>query len=150
MVSRDIFEDLFVLEMTNNHLGRLERGIEIVRQHAQVVRENNIRAAIKVQFRDVDSFIHDDLKCRTDIRYVRRVIETQMSKSDYSTLLAAIRDAGCIPMATPFDEASVEWCVDLDLQIIKVASADANDWQLIPRIAHSRKPVIVPVGGASE
>ena len=27
MVSRNIFEDLFVLEMTNNHLGRLDRGV---------------------------------------------------------------------------------------------------------------------------
>src|SRR6476469_581696 len=150
MVSRDIFEDLFVLEMTNNHLGRLERGIDIVRQHAQVVRENSVRGAIKVQFRDVESFIHDDFKSRTDIRYVRRVIETQMSKSDYATLLKAIRDAGCIPMATPFDEASVDWCVDFELPIIKVASADANDWQLLERIAETRKPVIVSVGGASE
>ena len=150
MVSRDIFEDLFVLEMTNNHLGRLERGIEIVRQHVQVVRANDVRAAIKVQFRDVESFIHDDFKSRTDIRYVRRVMETQMSKSDYATLIEAIRDSGCIPMATPFDEASVDWCVDFDLPIIKVASADANDWQLLERIAATRKPVIVSVGGAGE
>ena len=148
MVSRDIFEDLFVLEMTNNHLGRLERGIEIVRQHAQIVRANDVRAAIKVQFRDVESFIHDDFKSRTDIRYVRRVMETQMSKSDYATLIETIRDSGCIPMATPFDEASVDWCVDFDLPIIKVASADANDWQLLERIAATRKPVIVSVGGA--
>ena len=150
MVSRDIFEDLFVLEMTNNHLGRLERGIDIVRQHAQVVRANDVRAAIKVQFRDVESFIHDDFKSRTDIRYVRRVMETQMSKSDYATLIEAIRDSGCIPMATPFDEASVDWCVDFDLPIIKVASADANDWQLLERIAATGKPVIVSVGGAGE
>ena len=27
-----IFEDLFVLEMTNNHLGSLERGIKIIDQ----------------------------------------------------------------------------------------------------------------------
>src|SRR5215470_17903187 len=127
MVSRDIFEDLFVLEMTNNHLGRLERGIEIVRQHAEVVHANHIRAAIKVQFRDVNSFIHEDFKSRTDIRYVRRVTETQMGKREYASLIESIRDAGCIPMATPFDERSVDWCVDFNLPIIKVASADATD-----------------------
>ena len=150
MVSRNIFEDLFVLEMTNNHLGRLDRGIEIVQQHARVVQANNIRAAIKVQFRDVDSFIHEDFKQRTDVRYVRRVRETEMNKRDYAALVDAIRDAGCIPMATPFDEASVDWCVDFDLPIIKVASADATDWQLLKRIAATRKPVIVSIGGASE
>ncbi len=30
MIDRDIFEDLFVLEMANNHLGSLELGMKIV------------------------------------------------------------------------------------------------------------------------
>jgi hypothetical protein len=60
MIDRDIFEELFVLEMANNHWGRLERGLKIVNTFAQVVRFNNVRAAIKMQFRDVDSFIHRD------------------------------------------------------------------------------------------
>ena len=37
-MNRDIFEDLFVLEMTNNHLGKLERGIEIIRRHAKIAK----------------------------------------------------------------------------------------------------------------
>lgn len=149
MIAGDIFEDLFVLEMTNNHLGRLERGLEIVRQHAKVVRTNKIRAAIKLQFRDLDSFVHSEFKSRTDIRYIRRITETQMSKDDYAKLVDGIRAAGCIPMATPFDERSVDWCADFDMPIIKVASADATDWQLLEKIATTRKPVIVSVGGTS-
>jgi N-acetylneuraminate synthase len=150
MGSHRIFDDLFVLEMTNNHLGRLQRALEIVRQHAQVVRANNVRAAIKVQFRDVDSFIHEKFKTRTDIRYVRRITETRMARRDYAVLIDAIRDVGCIPMATPFDEASVDWCVDFDLPIIKVASADTTDWKLLKKIATTSKPVIVSVGGATQ
>jgi N-acetylneuraminate synthase len=150
MGSHDIFDDLFVLEMTNNHLGRLERALEIVRQHATVVRANRVRAAIKVQFRDVDTFIHENFKTRSDIRYVRRITETWMDKRDYARLIDAIRDAGCIPMATPFDEASVDWCVEFDLPIIKVASADATDWKLLKKIATTKRPVIVSIGGASQ
>ena len=30
MIDKDIFEELFVLEMANNHLGRVERGLKIV------------------------------------------------------------------------------------------------------------------------
>ena len=52
-------------------------------------------------------------------------------------------------MATPFDESSVDLCVEFGLPIIKIASADCNDWQLIEKIATTRKPVIVSVGGAS-
>jgi len=150
MIARDIFEDLFVLEMTNNHLGRLDRGLEIVKQHGRIVRFNNIRAAIKLQFRDLDSFVHPAFRHRTDIRYIRRISETRMSKDDYATLVDGIRKAGCIPMATPFDEKSVDWCVDFNLPIIKIASADATDWLLLERIAKTKKPVIVSVGGTSQ
>ena len=148
-MNRDVFEDLFVLEMTNNHLGNLERGLKIAEQHARMARFNNVRTAIKLQFRDIESFIHKDFRDRSDIRYIRRVSETRMSKSDYETLVNAIRKYGCIPMATPFDEKSVDWCVEFNLPIIKVASADSNDWLLLERIAKTQKPVIVSVGGLS-
>jgi N-acetylneuraminate synthase len=150
MITRDIFDDLFVLEMTNNHLGQLQRGLEIIRQHSRIVRFNNIRAAIKLQFRDLDSFIHRDFRPRTDIRYIRRVTETRLSKDEYAVLIDAIRKSGCIPMATPFDEKSVDWCVDFNLPIIKIASADSADWLLLEKIAKIKKPVIVSVGGTSE
>lgn len=148
-MNRDIFEDLFVLEMTNNHLGSLERALKIAEQHARIVRFNNVRAAIKLQFRDVDTFIHKDFRDRQDIRYIRRVTETKMSKADYTTLVNAIKKFGCIPLATPFDEKSVDWCVEFDLPMIKIASADSNDWMLLEKIAKTKKPVLVSVGGLS-
>jgi len=148
-MNRDIFEDLFVLEMTNNHLGSLERALKIAEQHARIVRFNNVRAAIKLQFRDLDNFIHKDFRDRTDIRYIKRVTETRMSKNDYETLVKAIQKLGCYPMATPFDEKSVDWCVEFNLPIIKIASADSNDWLLLEKIAKTKKPVIVSIGGLS-
>lgn len=148
-MNRDIFEDLFVLEMTNNHQGELERGLEIVRQHSRIVRFNNIRAAIKLQFRDLDSFVHKDFRQRTDIRYIRRIMETRLSKEDYGVLVEAIRKSGCIPLSTPFDEKSVDWCVEFELPMIKVASADSNDWLLLEKIAKTKKPVILSTGGLS-
>jgi len=148
-MNRDILEDLFVLEMTNNHLGSLDRALRIVEQHARIVRFNNVRAAIKLQFRDVDQFIHKDFRARTDIRYIKRTQETNMSKEDYVVLVDAIKKSGCIPMATPFDEKSVDLCVEFGMPIIKIASADSNDWLLIEKIAKTRKPVIVSVGGTS-
>ncbi len=149
MISRDIFEDLFVLEMTNNHLGSLERGLEIIREHSRVVRFNNVRAAIKLQFRDLDGFVHKDFKDRMDIRYIRRITETRLSREDYALMVETIRKSNCIPMATPFDERSVDWCVEFEMPIIKVASADSNDWLLLEKIAKTKKPVIVSLGGLS-
>ena len=147
--SNKIFENLFVLEMTNNHLGKLERGLEIVKVYSRLARFNNVRAAIKLQFRELETFVHKDFRDRTDIRYVKRISETRLSKEEYAVLVKAIREGGLIPMATPFDEASVDFCVELGLPIIKVASADSNDWILLEKIAKTKKPVIVSVAGMS-
>ena len=144
-----IFEDLFVLELANNHLGNLERGLKIINDFAKIARFNNVRLAIKLQFRDVDKFIHKDFKTRTDIRYINKTIKTKLDENDYEKLVNAIKQNGCIPMATPFDEKSVQTCVNLGIEIIKIASADINDWILIEEIAKTKKPVIVSTGGAS-
>jgi N-acetylneuraminate synthase len=148
-INRDVFDELFVLELANNHWGKLERGIRIVREFGTVARYNNVRAAIKLQIRDVDSFVHKDFRTRTDIRYVKKTIETQLSRDDLRTLVEEIRKNNCIPMATPFDEASVETCVDLEMPILKIASSDLNDWVLIEKIASTRLPAIASTGGSS-
>lgn len=145
----NIFEDLFVLELANNHWGKLERGLKIIEDFSHVVRFNNIKAAIKLQIRDVENFIHKDFRNRQDIRYIKKTVDTQMSYDDYTRLAEAIRKGGCIPMATPFDEKSVETCEKLGIEILKIASSDINDWILIERIAAAKKPVIVSTGGSS-
>jgi N-acetylneuraminate synthase len=144
-----IFEDLFVLELANNHWGRLERGLKIVTDFSRIVRFNNVRAAIKLQLRDVDTFIHKEYRQNQDIRYIKKTMKTRLTHGDYATLANAIRKGGCIPMATPFDEKSVLECVDLGIEIIKIASSDINDWSLIETIATTRRPVIVSTGGSS-
>jgi len=150
MINNEIFEDLFVLEMASNHQGSLDRGLAIVDRFSKVVRFNNMRVAIKLQFRDIDNFIHKDFLEREDIRYVKRLSDTKMSKGDFAVLVDAIRQSGCIPMSTPFDEKSVDWCVEFDMPIIKVASADNNDWTLLEKIAHTRRPVIISTGGMTQ
>jgi sialic acid synthase SpsE len=149
MNGNDIFDELFVLEVANNHLGDVQRGLKIISNYAQVVRFNNVRAAIKLQLRDIDSFIHKDFRYRDDIRYIKKTLDTRLKPEDYATLVQAIRAASCIPMATPFDESSVDFCCELGIPILKIASSDCNDWVLIEKIAKAKKPAIVSTGGSS-
>ena len=145
----NIFQELFVLEMANNHWGNLNRGLRIISDFSQVVRFNNVRATIKLQFRDVDSFIHKEFRNRSDIRYIKKTLDTKLSKQDFGTLVQSVRDHGCLTSATPFDEASVDMCQEFDLDMIKLASSDINDWFLIERVAQTRKPVSFSTGGSS-
>ena len=143
-----VFEDLFVLEMTNNHLGNVNRALQIIEEYAPIVRYNNVRAAVKLQFRNIDSFIHKDF-LDSDIRQIKRSIETQMSKEEYKKIVNYIRSSNMIPLATPFDEASVDLISELDLPMIKIASANANDWVLLNKVAKTKKPAMVSFGGTS-
>jgi N-acetylneuraminate synthase len=149
LIDKDVFEDLFVLEMANNHLGSLERGLKIIQEFSQVVRFNNVRASIKLQFRDVENFVHKDFQNREDLRYVKKTLDTRLTDEQYAMLVKAIRQANCIAMATPFDERSVDFCVELGLPMLKIASSDLNDWLLLEKIAKTKKPVIVSTGGSS-
>ena len=147
--SKSIFHNLFVLELANNHLGSVKRGLKIIKDHGQIVKFNSIRASIKLQFRDVDNFIHNSYK-KLDERYIKKIQKTKLSKADFRKLVTAIKSVGCIPMATPFDEKSVDLCQEFKFPIIKIASSDSNDWPLIEKIAWTRKPVILSTGGTSE
>ena len=147
---RDLFENLFILELANNHWGKVDRGLKIIRDFATIVRYNNVKSAIKLQFRDVDSFIHPNYKGNQDSRYIKKTEATKLSKLDFTRLVEEIRNMACLPMATPFDEASVDLCIDFDMPIIKIASSDMNDWPLLEKIASTRRPAIASTGGASE
>ncbi len=148
--SNSIFENLFILEAANNHWGDLKRGQKLVQDFATIVRYNNVKAAIKFQFRDVDNFVHDDYKGNQELRYIKKTEATKMTFDQYAALAKAVVDAGCIPMATPFDEASVDICTKLNFPIIKIASSDINDWSLLEKVASTKLPVIASSGGASE
>jgi sialic acid synthase SpsE len=145
---RLIFENLFVLELANNHWGNLDRGLKIIRDFATVARVNSVRTAIKLQFRDVDSFIHPSFKGFNESRYIQKTEKAKLSIDEFKILIEEVAKCGCIPMATPFDEASVDLCGLFDLPIIKIASSDIATWPLLERIAKLRKPVIISTGGA--
>jgi len=145
-----IFENLFVLEMANNHWGDRQRGLRIIREFGAVVRENQVKAAFKLQIRDAESFIHPLYKGNEGLRYIRKTEAARLSFDDYAALVEAIKEASCLPMATPFDENSVETCLKLNLPLLKIASSDINDWPLLEKIASTKLPVVLSTGGATE
>ena len=119
----DLFQNLFVLEMANNHWGSMDRAETIIRSFAEIVRKHGVKAAIKMQFRDVDTFIHPDFRGDGE-RYIKKTEMTKLTYGEFRELTELITSEGCMPMATPFDEKSVQWCEDLDYKIIKIASSD--------------------------
>jgi N-acetylneuraminate synthase len=144
-----IFDNLFVLELANNHWGKLERGLKIIDEFARVVHANRVHAAIKLQFRDVPSFIHRQHRERGDVRYIKKVGATELSWREQEVMVAAVRNCGLVTMVTPFDEVSVDKAVEFGIEILKIASSDIRDRVLLQKIASAGKPVIASSGGSS-
>ncbi|HHU71655.1 MAG TPA: cupin domain-containing protein [Clostridiales bacterium] len=147
MSTNNIFKDLFIFEMANSHQGSVDHGIKIIKAMGRIARKYNIHAAVKLQYRNLDTFIHPDYVNRKDIKHVPRFMGTRLEYEDFRELVDAIHDEGMIAMSTPFDEDGVEWCLDHGIDIIKVASCSSLDWPLLTKIAFTRKPVIISTGG---
>lgn len=141
------FRNLFVLDLANNHQGSVEHGLEVIRRHAEVVHKHGVRAAVKFQFRDLDSFIHPSHARDSTNKHIPRFLSTGLSRQDYGRLFDEVRRQGLYTMCTPFDEASAALIAEMGFDLIKVASCSAKDWPLIETVAETNLPVVLSTGG---
>jgi len=148
-MNKTIPEPLFVLEMANNHMGDIEHGIRVIRAMGEVTRKFPFRFAFKLQYRDLDTFIHPAKKGRDDIKYVKRFSETRLTNDQFLRLVDEMRVNGFIAMATPFDEASMDLIESQKLDIVKIASCSFTDWPLLERVVRSNLPIIASTAGAT-
>lgn len=143
------FNDLIIFEMANSHQGDVQHGVNIIKSMARIARTYGIKAAVKLQYRELDSFIHPAYKGRQDIKHIPRFESTRLNYDDFCQLVDAIHEEGLIAMSTPFDETGVQWCIDQGLDFIKIASCSSMDWPLMEAAAKSGKKLIVSLGGKS-
>ena len=141
------FNNLVIFEMANNHQGSVEHGLEIIRLLGEAARKHHINAAVKFQYRDLDTMIHPDYKDRTDVKHIPRFLSTRLTSDQFYTMVSAVREEGMLTMCTPFDEKSVDLCMDHGIDIIKIASCSATDWPLLEKVAETGRPVIISSGG---
>lgn len=141
------FSDLFILDLANNHQGDMDHARRIIRECGQVVLECGVRAAFKFQFRDLDTFVHPAHQSNSANKHIPRFLATRLTEKDFGILAEEVRQAGMITMATPFDEATVDWIERLDIEIIKIASCSAADRPLLQRVVQSRRPVVASTAG---
>jgi sialic acid synthase SpsE/quercetin dioxygenase-like cupin family protein len=141
------FNNLYILDLANNHQGDVEHGLRVIEGCAEAVKACGVRATVKFQFRQLDTFIHPDFQSRKDLPHIPRFMETALSKEQFAVMEKAVRDGGMITMATPFDEESVDVIEEMALDVIKIASCSATDYPLLQRVARARRPVVVSTAG---
>ena len=139
-----------VLEIANNHMGDFKHGKRLILALSKVVRAYTdiFDFGIKFQFRELDTFIHPDHR-GSSLKYVKRFEETILSNEEWQDLFSLVKMEEFTLVATPFDESSVQKCIENNVDIIKIASCSLADWPLIECVARTGRPVIFSTAGSN-
>lgn len=145
---------LLILDIANNHMGDAGHGCGIIEKvsnelaYSHALDCSGFDVAFKFQYRSLATFVRPEAR---DSKHpaVRRFLNTEMSEEGFSIMLKAVRKAGHLAMATPFDELSVGLIERQGLDAIKIASCSLADWPLMERVAKAGLPVAMSTAGAS-
>ena len=143
----NIFKDLFVLDVANNHFGDVNHAKKIIEKFSTIVKKKKIKATIKFQFRDLKTFVHKNEINNKKNKFVSRFLSTELSFEKFNLLKKFIKKRGLLTSCTPFDESSIKKIEDMKFDILKIASVSSNDWSLLERSVENNIPKIVSTGG---
>ncbi|MAY40956.1 MULTISPECIES: N-acetylneuraminate synthase family protein [unclassified Neptuniibacter] len=149
MKSLPLSKPLIVLELANNHMGDISHGLKMIEALAEVCKKFPFNFAIKLQYRQMGSFIHPSFQDRMDLKYVKRFMETRLTQAQFEEIISKIKDSGFLAMCTPFDSESVPLIAEQGFDIIKVASCSFTDWPLLETIADTNMPIIASAAAAT-
>ena len=138
---------LYIFEMANNHMGSVSHAKTIIDEFANLSKKWKITAGIKLQFRNLDTFIHPDFQQRNDLKYVKRFNETRLSKAEFKEIVDYIKSTGLLAITTPFDNESIPMTSELNIDVLKVASCSVDDWPLLEELSNINKKIIISTAG---
>ncbi|MFM5951037.1 MAG: pseudaminic acid synthase [Micrococcales bacterium] len=143
-----------IAEISGNHNGSLERGLEIVRAAAAAG-----ASAVKIQTYTADTIT---LPVSTSAFKVSEGHPLWGNKTLYELYEEAhtpwewhkpifdlAKELGMQAFSTPFDETAVDFLESLDVPLYKIASLEIVDLPLIKQVAQTGKPMILSVGTAT-
>lgn len=146
---RNSEKSFIIAEVGQNHQGDLNIALEYVREFARLGAD-----AIKFQCRnnrflfDRESYDrHYDSENAFGETYGEHREFLELSGSELAIVRDECRSCGVYFMATPFDELSLELLLRLDVDVLKIASFDLGNIPLITKMAKTKKPIVMSVGG---
>lgn len=145
---------LIVAEMSGNHNGSLERALGLVDAAADAGAH-----ALKIQTytadsltldHDGDGFSVDDPESPWAGQRLYDLYQEAYTPREWHALIfQRCRERGMIGFSTPFDHSAVEFLLEMDIPVWKIASFELVDIPLIQHVAATGRPLILSTGMAS-
>jgi len=143
---------LVIFEMANNHMGSLNHAKSIIMKYYKLSKKfkETINFAIKFQYRDSKTFIHESYLTSNE-KQILRFKTTFFSRDKWKKIILFSRKKFKL-ICTPFDEVSVGNVIKDKFDYLKIASCSATDWPLLETIAKKikKKTIICSLGGADK
>lgn len=138
-----------IAEMSGNHNQSLERALEIVDAVAKTGAH-----ALKLQTYTADTMTIDvahgefinDQELWSGRSLYNLYQEAYTPWEWHAAIFSRARELGLIPFSTPFDNSSVEFLENLNVDCYKIASFENTDVNLIRKVAATGKPLIISTG----
>jgi len=143
---------LVIFEIANNHMGDVVHLKKIIDNYFEIKKifYKNINFAIKFQYRNLKTFIHDNYK-NSDHSQVKRFESTNFSFNEWKKILQYSRKKFQL-ICTPFDEESIDKVLKDNFDYLKIASCSSNDWPYLEYLSKKikKKKIICSLGGLDE
>ncbi|MFH1742890.1 MAG: N-acetylneuraminate synthase family protein [bacterium] len=136
-----------IAEIGSNHDGDLEKAKRYIDEAAKIGAD-----AVKFQSINLDTFLADLVVI--DGQLIPNEMKAQakfipVSETWYPELFDYARIQGLVAFATPFDLSTVSMLVDAGAEVMKIASGDVTNPELIKEIGRTGKPVLMSTGMAN-
>ena len=141
----------FVAEISANHLGKLERALDLIVEAASAGATH-----VKFQTYTADTMTlnlnEPDFKVSKNHslwggRTLYSLYEEAYTPWEWhAELFEKSRSLGLIPFSSPFDLTALEFLEELNAPLYKIASLETSDLTLIEAVAETGKPIIISTG----
>jgi N-acetylneuraminate synthase/sialic acid synthase len=151
VLGRRIGEDapcFIVAEGGLNHNGDINIALKLAAEAKRIGAD-----AIKFQKRTISKILTREAFDKPYINensfgatYGKHREKLELSKDDWARLFEYCRSINLLCFASPWDQESVDFLMDFNMPLLKVASADLTNLPLLGYIASKRRPVILSTG----
>ena len=108
--------------------------------------------AVKFQKRHLPSLYQEDLltdtlKYEQNFQYMIPILrQVELSENNYYDLKSYTKKKGLEFLCTPFDTASTDFLMKLEINAFKIASADLTNLELLDYVGGFGKPMLISTG----
>ena len=147
-------QPLIVAEMSGNHNQSLERALELVdaaaAAGAHAIKLQTYTAdTLTIDKKDGDFYLNDPKSLWYGLSMYELYQQAHTPWEWHKDIFKRASELGLICFSSPFDETAVDFLEELNCPCYKIGSTENTDFNLLRKVAATRKPIIISTGMAT-